>query len=159
MDCLTSEYFLFHRNERCRNSIAMLNATMLDQLQGPIAKQRPTVTMVVDIYWVMLLMGWAIAIWAIGVITTLYCCRSGSGSTVRDAPAQSDIHPSPDSDDSHGGAMTRRKQFPFETIYVAKPQRVFHTHACSACKGGHINDVEDMTELKRCKVCKTQLLE
>ena len=61
---------------------------------------------------------------------------------------QSDIPPSPDSEDSHGGTMTRRKQFPFETVYVAKPQRVFHTHACSACKGGHINDVEDMAELK-----------
>ena len=114
--------------------------------------------MVIDIYWVMLLMGWAITIWAIGVITALYCCRSGSGSTVRDAPAQSDIPPSPDAEDSHIGTMKRRKQFPFETVYVAKPQRVFHTHACSACKGGHIYEVEDMMKLDMCKVCKRQLL-
>ena len=54
-------------------------------------------------------------------------------------------------------ALTQ-SSYPFETVYVARPQRVFHSHACSACKGGHINDVEDMTELKMCKVCKTQLL-
>ena len=112
---------------------------MIDQLQGPIAKTRPKVIMVVDIYWVMLLMGWAIAIWAIGVITALYCCRSDNGSTVRDAPTQSDIPPSPDSDDSHIGTMKKRKPFPFETIYVARPQRVFHTHACSACRGADIS--------------------
>ena len=135
----------------------MLNVTILDQLEGPIAKHRPKIIMDIDIYWVMLSMGWAIAIWAIGVLTAPYCSRSNIGSTVRDAPTQSDRPPSTDSEDSHIGTMKKRKPFPFETIYVAKPQRVFHTHACGACKGGHI-DVEDMTELKICRVCKNQLL-
>ena len=102
-------------------------------------------------------MGWAIAIWAIGVITAPYCSRSNIGSTVRDAPKQSDIPPSTDSDDNHIGTKKTRKPFPFETIYVAKPQRLFHTHACSACRGWHINDVEDMTELKCVKFAKTAL--
>ena len=135
----------------------MLNVTILDQSEGPIAKKRPAIIIDIDIYWVMLSMGWAIAIWAIGVITAPYCSRSDIGSPVRDAPKQSDIRPSTDSEDSHIDTKKTRKPFPFETIYVAKPQHVFHTHACGACKGGQI-DAEDMTELKMCKICKKQLL-
>ena len=135
----------------------MLNATILDQLKGPITKKPPEIIMDIDIYWVMLSMGWAIAIWAIGVITAPYCSRSDIGSPVRDAPKQSDILPSTDSEDSQIDTKKTRKPFPFETIYVAKPQRVSHTHAYGACKGGQI-DAEDMTELKMCKICKKQLL-
>ena len=136
--------------------------------------------MAVEISDVMLLMGWAIAVWAIGVlsvITVLYCCHGGSESMVRAwplreplltgqactnptraAPAQPDIPPPPETEDSYVGATKRRKQVPFETVYFTKAQRVFHTHACSACKGGHIRDVEDMTKLEMCKICRGQLL-
>ena len=122
-------------------------------------------------------MGWAIAIWAIGVITALYCCRGGSESMVstwpfrdplltsqactnptRDAPAQPDIPPPPESEHSHVGATKTRKQVPFETVYFTKAQRVFHTHARSACKGGHILDDDDMTKLEMCKIRSGQLL-
>ena len=131
--------------------------------------------MAVEIYWVMLLMGWAIAIWAIGVlsvITVLYWCRSGNVSMVRTwplreplltgqartkparaAPAQPDIPSSPESEDSHVGVTKRRKQVPFETVYFTKAQRVFHTHAC-----GRNRDFEDMSKLEMCKICRGQLL-
>ena len=134
--------------------------------------------MAVEISDVMLLMGWAIAIWAIGVLSViivLYCCRGGSEGRVKTrpiresvltgqaysnstqaAPAQTDIYPPPESDDSYDGAARRRKQIPFETVYLSKTQKVFHTHVCSACKGGRIHDVEDMTKVETCKVCKRQ---
>ena len=117
--------------------------------------------MAVEISDGMLLMGWAIASWAIGVLSViivLYCCRGGSDGMVKTqaAPVQTDIPPPPDSDDSHDGAARRRKQVPFGTVYLSKTQKVFHTHACCACKGGRIQSVEEMTKVEMCKVCKRQ---
>ena len=134
--------------------------------------------MAVEISDVMLLMGWEIAIWAIGVLSViivLYCCRGGSegmvntrpiresvltgqaqSNSTQAVPAQTDISTPSDSDGSHDGATRRRKQIPFETVYLSKTQRVFHTHVCSACKGGHIHDVEDMTKVELCTVYKRQ---
>ena len=77
--------------------------------------------MAVEISDGMLLMGWAIASWAIGVlsaITVLYCCHGGSTSMVKTqtAPVQTDIPPPPDSDDSDDGGTRRRKRIPFDTV-------------------------------------------
>ena len=89
--------------------------------------------MAVEISDGMLLMGWVIASWAIGVLSAimvLYCCHGGSENMVKiqAAPVQTDIHPPPDSDDSYDGGTRRLKQIPFDTAYLSMTQKVFHTH-------------------------------
>ena len=107
--------------------------------------------MVVTIYWAMLLLGWTIAIWALGVITVLYCCR-GECVRARSASARN-LSPPPDLEDSYVGTMKRRKQILVETVYITQAPRVFHTHAC-----GRNRDIAAMTKLDICKFCRGQLL-
>ena len=108
--------------------------------------------MAVAIYWVMLLLGGTLAIWALGVITVLYCCRGDSERT-RAVSAQTDLPPPSELEDSRVGATKRRKQVLFGTVYFTQAQRVFHTHAC-----GRNRDIEAMTKLDMCKICRGQLL-
>ena len=86
--------------------------------------------MAVEISDGMLLMGWAIASWAIGVLSALmvlYCCHGGSENMVKTqaAPVQTDIPPPPDSDDSDDGGIRRRKPIPFDQVYLTNNQKYF----------------------------------